>query len=674
MKNKKKLKVSSKHFSRRDFLSTGLKAGAAAFTTGLIPKLPADAEENYNVLFIVVDDLRPLLGCYGHSEIHTPNIDQLAQRGTLFNKAYCQLPLCNPSRASILTGLRPETTGIFTNSGDYREILPNVVDLQPYFNNFGYNTYSVGKIAHAWARFVPGPSWQALDVDDDELSDGITAKHTEEILMDIKEEQFFLAVGFDKPHLPFYAPKKYYEIYDTNTFNLPTTSSYPLNSPSIARNSINLLRLYSDIPNGDVPLSDEKILELIHAYAASTSYMDAQVGRVLRQLDTFGLTEKTIIVFLGDHGFHLGEHGTWRKNTLFEVSVRSPLIISVPGQTHTGTQTDALVELVDIFPTLCDACKVPIPSQLEGLSLLPVIETPTRQWKTAAFSQLDRGGARGNTMRTAQFRYTEWGNDGQRGQELYDYYADPNETINLAHLPEYSELLAHLKERLHAGWQGALPDNKHIPPIPIISPWDINNDGIVDIQDLIVIAKSFGTDSPENPKVDVNRDGKINIIDLLIVAAHLGETTQTAAPSTHTKILQKHLNLLDKWLTEARLADDGTEVFKQGIATLETLLEIAIPEKTVLLPNYPNPFNPETWIPYDLAQDTDVHIHIFNLKGELIRKLSLGFQTAGTYRTQSRSAHWDGHNSAGEPVASGVYFYTLRAGQTKATRKMVIAK
>ena len=572
----------------------------------------------------------------------------------------------------MLTGLRPATTRIFSNRGDFREILPDAVDLQQYFEQNGYATYTVGKVVHERVPFTPSPSWQALDVTDDALSDGQTAKQAEEILTNIKDQRFFLAVGFDKPHLPFSAPRKYYELYETQTFALPVTADYPHNAPAISHNSLDLLTVYSDISEEDLPPSEEKALEFIRGYAASTSYMDSQVGRVLQQLDNLGLSQNTVIVFAGDHGFHLGEHGTWRKNTLFEVALRSPMIISVPGQRP--DRTDALAELVDIYPTLCDVCQLPIPSQLEGLSLMPVIEQPTRPWKTAVFSQLKRASVVGRSIRTAQYRYTEWGNRGKRGKELYDYYADPDETVNVASLPENAELVAQLSAQLHAGWQAALPDIQEQIHIPQTLPWDINNDGIVDIQDLYAVSNSFSTHDPMYPKADVNKDGSIDLIDLLLVAAHFGESNEPAAPPTHPNIRPEHLSLIDKWLTEARLSDDGSNIFQEGIAALEHLINTVLPSKSALLPNYPNPFNPETWIPYDLAKDADVHIHIYNLKGEPIRRLSLGLQTAGTYRTRSRAACWDGRNSLGEPVASGTYFYTLQAGQFKATRRMVILK
>ncbi len=678
MKNDKQQKTSFQPFTRRDFLSTTLKAGAAAFTTGLLPKLKADANCQYNVLFIMADDLRPLLGCYGYPEMHTPNIDRLAQRGTLFNRAYCQFPVCNASRTSMLTGLRPETTRVFSNRDRFRETLPNALTLPQHFKAYGYHTQSIGKIFHnlamqddTYSWSVPSwglpitnqgpshPSWKAFEVEDSELSSGKTAKRAIEVLDEIQDTQFFLSVGFHTPHLPFYAPKRYYDLYKNENFSFTSSSIYPNTN----------MRLFRDIPD-EGPLTDAKALELIRAYAASISYMDAQIGRVLDRIDALSLAEKTVVIFAGDHGYHLGEHGKWGKNYLFEVSLRSPLIVSVPGQTYQGVKTDVLTELVDIYPTLCDACQLPIPSQLEGLSLMPVIDEPTRTWKTAAFSQVGR--SNGNSMRTEQYRYTEWGNNGRQGQELYDYHTDPNETVNIANLPENKELVAHLRERLHAGWQAALPDVQEQVRVPQTLPWDINNDGVVDIQDLILVSNSFGMETPEHTKADINKDGNVDIIDLLYVASHFGESCIASASSA--SVSQEHVNSISEWLTEARQADDGSDVFRHGIANLEALFNTVTPKKTTLLPNFPNPFNPETWIPYDLARDTDVNIEIYNLKGEIIRKLNMGLQTAGTYRSKTNAAHWDGRNSGGELVASGVYFYSLNTGMVKAIRRMTILK
>ena len=473
--NSKTHKHSSQNnsYTRRDFFSTSLKASAAAFTTGLLPKLRANGAEQYNVLFIMVDDLRPMLGCYGHTEIHTPNIDRIAQRGTIFNRAYCQYPLCNPSRVSILTGLRPDTTKVFSNKVGFREKLPDVVTLPQHFKLNGYHTQGIGKIANnrsqndvsSWSvptykpliSYKPNliPSWQSLDVEDDELADGKTARHTARVLEEIQNKKFFLTVGFHKPHWPFHVPKKYYDLYEGVKFDPPSSSTMPKDTPAIANVDLGAFSEFQDIPK-EGPLSETKTLELIHAYAAATSYMDAQIGRVLDQLDALQLTEKTVIVFASDHGFHVGDHGVWRKYTLFDVSLRSPLIVSIPGQANQGVKSDALTELVDIYPTLCDACQIPKPLELEGISMIPVFEKPNHPWKTAVFSQ--KGRNIGNSIRTDQYRYTEWGNNGRNGKELYDYHTDPNETENIANLPENKEIVGKLSNHLNAGWQAALPE------------------------------------------------------------------------------------------------------------------------------------------------------------------------------------------------------------------------
>ena len=692
MSNEMQQKIGTRPFTRRNFLSKSLKATAATFTTGLLPNLKVGAETKYNVLFIIVDDLRPMLGCYGIPGIHTPNIDRLAQRGTLFNRAYCQFPVCNPSRASMITGLRPNSTGVHNNSGNFLQTIPNAVTLPHHFKSQGYHTRSVGKVSHgayawldqkSWSAPIwrpqwkdidksTSPSWQALDVADDELDDGRIANASIEVLNTIKDRQFFIAVGFNKPHLPFYAPKTYFDLYSIDNFELPAISSLPTNAPIIALNR-KTMQAYQDIET-IAPFSDAKTLELILAYAANISYVDAQIGRIIDHLEMLNLTDNTIIVFCGDHGFQLGEHGMWRKSTLFEVCLRSPLIISIPRQNYTGVTTDALTELVDIYPTLCDACNLPIPMELEGHSVLPIINNLTIEWKTAAFSQYRRGEIDGYSIRTERYRYTEWGNNGRNGVELYDHDTDLDETVNIADLPENAKLVDQLSKQLHAGWQAALPENL---PTQIVKPntllWDVNNDGIVDIQDLLLVSGNFDTTASENPKLDVNKDGIVDIIDLLLVAAHIGESSSAKALNSFSLPLH-HVNKVEEWLSKARLTDDGSTIYRNGIANLEQLLNSSIPKQSKLLPNFPNPFNPETWIPYDLAQDVDVSIHIYNLKGETIRHLKVGFQSAGTYRTQSRAAYWDGRNTYGETVPSGVYFYTFQAGRTKVTRKMAISK
>ena len=686
-------KVSNQQVSRRNFISTSLKIGTAAFTTGLLPKLKADAKCEFNVLFFIIDDFYPLLNCYGFSDIYSPNIDRLAQRGTLFNNAYCQYPLCNPSRTSILTGLRPETSGIVSNTISFRDKLPNVVTLPQHFKDHGYHTQSIGKVTHtlkmqdddfSWS--VPSlrwpisldkttiPSWQALNVEDDELRDGKAALNTVEILNELQNIPFFLAVGLRKPHLPLHVPKKYYDLYNSVEFELPVTNRFPMDVPSTVGGYLpGDLRIYQDIPDART-LSEEKMLELIRGYAAATSFMDAQVGRVLNQLDSLGLTEKTVIVLCSDHGFHVGVHGTFRKNSLFEVGVQSGLIISVPGQSNPSSNTEALVELVDIYPTLCDACNLPISSELEGLSMIPVIEQPMITWKGASFSQKIRFGVVGNTIREKRYRYTEWGHNGSHGRELYDYVQDPYETVNIANLSDNKELVANLSQKLREGWKSALPKTPSETSISITLPWDINNDGIVDIQDLLLVSNNIREDSPENPKVDVNKDGVVDIVDLLYVASHLGDSCYPSASKANSSITQKHVEKITEWLIEAYQRDDGSDVFQDGIATLEALVEYTLPEQTKLLPNYPNPFNPETWIPYDLADDSFVQIQIYNLKGETIRNFDIGFQHAGSYHSKGLATYWDGRNSHGELVGSGIYYYSLTTRQSKSIRKMVILK
>ena len=523
--------------TRRDFLATSMKVGAAAFTTGLLPRLRARAAGEYNVLFIIADDLRPMLGCYGYPEIYTPNIDAIAERGTLFTRAYCQYPLCSPSRTSVLTGLRPETTQVRNNTADVREKVPEVVTLPQHFKANGYHTQSVGRIAHlprlqddanSWSLpswrpvWIPfdiqtTPSWAELDVADDELSDGKTAKGAVQVLASLKDQTFFLALGFYKPHLPLEAPRKYFELYDIADFSLPTSPVSPEDAPASALNNWDAIRAYADLPSGKEPLPELLALAFIRAYAAATSYTDAQIGRVLAQLDALGLTDNTVIVFCSDHGHHLGEQGMWGKQTLFESSLRCPLIVSVPGSTR--AETDALVELVDIFPTLCDVCELSTPPESEGISTQPILEDATLPWKTAAFSSFGPG----RSIRTAQYRYTEWGSNGRRGKELYDYYKDPHETRNIANLPQNAELIAHLSERLRAGWQRAVPGTEEDVPVPQTQPADVNNDGAVDIRDLVQVSNKLGEAGGTNVPEDVTQDGIVDIRDLVRVANHFGK-------------------------------------------------------------------------------------------------------------------------------------------------------
>ena len=462
----------------------------------------------YNVLFLAVDDLRPELGCYGRPVVNSPNIDRLAAQGLRFNRAYCQEALCNPSRASLLTGLRPETLRVFDLATHFRDLNPDVVTLPQVFKQNGYTSRSIGKIFHttngnhddneSWSeppwrgpgadadeadgaapakpknKKLPGKKavtadhsntlpYGAPDCDDDELLDGKIATKAVATLRQLKDTPFFLGVGFHKPHLPFVSPKKYWELYQESALKPAPNPFLPKDAPVFASNDAAELRRYKDVPAVG-PISDAAALNLIHAYYASVSYVDAQVGRVLAELDRLGLREKTIVVLWGDHGYQLGEHGTWTKRTNWEIATRAPLIISVPGQKAVGTSTEALVEFVDIYPTLTELCKIAPPKNLAGTSFVPLLENPKRTWKTAAFSIYPKnipgaGKGFGRAMRTDRYRMVEWSADGsdKRFYELYDHTTDSQENVNIANLPENQQLLLGLVDQLHAGWQKALP-------------------------------------------------------------------------------------------------------------------------------------------------------------------------------------------------------------------------
>lgn len=497
-------------------------AGAFAGVASAFPQMAFGADDGrYNVLFIAIDDLRTTLGCYGAPVIKTPNIDALAARGTLFQRAYCQQALCSPSRTSLLTGCRPDTTKVYSLTDHFRKFIPDVVTLPQYFKQHGYVTQGLSKIYHpglddpdSWTiphwdpkaptylkpeslaalkkrseelaarNVVPkdkvlerdpktgmamaikrqanvdklkGPAWEDPDVPDNALADGKTADKAIECLRDLKDKKFFLAVGFHKPHLPFVAPKKYHDLYTLDQIKTAPNPLAPKDCPEVALTNWAELRAYTDIP--DVGrMDDKKAKDLIKAYYAAASYTDAQIGKVVKELDKLGLREKTIIVLWGDHGWQLGEHSLWCKHTNFEEATHAPLIISVPGQ-KPGKTSD-LAEFVDIYPTLCELAGLPIPPGHEGTSLVPVIKNPKRPWKRAAFSQYPRPGkVMGYSMRTDHYRYTEWIKDGKDvvGTELYDYTADPLGNVNVAGKPENKELVAKLAKMLHDGWKGAAP-------------------------------------------------------------------------------------------------------------------------------------------------------------------------------------------------------------------------
>ncbi|MFK5924723.1 MAG: sulfatase [Verrucomicrobiota bacterium] len=476
----------------------------------------ADTTRKLNVLFIAADDLRPQLNCYGHSEMITPNIDALAARGMVFERAYCQAAVCRASRASLLTGLRPDSTEIWSNGSrhkHFRDHLTDVVTLPEQFKNHGYRSQAFGKLYHgafavrnkwndpkswsdpAWLNepryyyseegvrvargvfarktkakgdkiddwvnhFVLGLSHEAPDVDDDVLQDGQIALQGIAALRKLKDESFFLALGFLKPHLPFIAPKKYWDMYPPEKVRVATNRKAPKDAPKFASTNWGHPRTYTDFPGKGEP-SDELVLELTRGYAACVTYVDAQVGRVLDELDRLGLRDSTIVVLWGDHGWHLGENHIWGKATNFELSAHAPLIVSDPRMKAAGRKTPALVEFVDIYPTLCELADLPLPDFLEGTSFAPLLDKPTQEWKSAAFSQYPNQSHMGRSIRTDRYRFTRWTKAGKPemvgGLELYDHKTDPQENVNIANLPENAELVKKLTEKLSSGWRAALP-------------------------------------------------------------------------------------------------------------------------------------------------------------------------------------------------------------------------
>jgi iduronate 2-sulfatase len=479
------------------------------------------ADKKLNVLFIAIDDLRPELGCYGVKGIKSPNMDALARSGLLFSHAYCQQAVCSPSRTSLLTGRRPDTTKIYNLEDHFRDTIPDVVTLPQHFKNNGYFCQSFGKIYHSglddkksWSapsftagldnvlmadgsrrvvdpdertegRFPftfaannitkePGPNgkekkrkgmkgrppWSSPDVEDNALPDGQVADKAIEVMKSVKDQPFFLAVGFIKPHLSFDAPKKYYDLYPLKDVKLASNPFPPKDVFPPAMIDWRELRNYDNMPQ-EGPVSDQQARELIRGYHAATSYTDAQIGKVIAALDKLGLRENTIIILWGDHGWQLGEHGMWCKHTNFETSTHSVLMISTPQQKKRGAKTDALVEFVDVYPSLCELAGLPLTDGLEGKSFAPLLAKPTQPWKKAAFSQYPRGGnLMGYAMRTDRYRYVEWidrGTKAVKGRELYDHQKDPDENVNVANDPKKKELVAKLSKQLGEGWRAALP-------------------------------------------------------------------------------------------------------------------------------------------------------------------------------------------------------------------------
>ena len=499
-------------------------------------------QKKMNVLFIVIDDFKPELGCYGDNIIKTPNIDQLSQHGTVFLNNYCQQSVSGPTRASLMTGKRPDYTGIYNMATKMRDINPDILTMPQYFISRGYETAGIGKVydprcvdkdldAPSWSipfynnsseyfsastgepalgqyqlpatkalvekktkeaiekgmkgkelrEYVQNtikPSLECADVPDNAYEDGANVLHAKDILAQLSKDNkpFFFAVGIHKPHLPFSAPKKYWDLYKREDMPVAKFQKHALNSPEYAYHNSGELRAFDDIPplssfsdqTMDIGLPLDKQRELIHGYYACASYSDALVGQLLHSLDSLGLRENTIIVLWGDHGWHLGDHDLWTKHTDFEEATHAPLIISTPKMQ--GNKSFSMSEFVDVFPTLCDLTGIPIPQNLDGVSLAPVMKNPDTKVKQYSVSQYPRsekstklkeagykdGKVMGYSLRTERYRITMWITGGFRSgspfddalvtaTELYDYQKDPLETINVYKSKEYASVAKEMK-------------------------------------------------------------------------------------------------------------------------------------------------------------------------------------------------------------------------------------
>jgi len=488
-----------------------------------------------NILFIPVDDLRPEFGAYGAEFVKTPHMDRLASQGVTFLRAYCQQAVCNPSRASLLTGLRPDSIQVWDLRTDFRDNVPDVITLPQFFKQQGYTTIGLGKAFHnndpdtiSWTLtpenidgfpfdpdavyvneenleiqemkiqalkdegrsridqlghwYVKANATENADVDDDAYYDGAQTTRAIEILQELKStnKPFFLSLGYYRPHLPFNAPKKYWDLYERSEIPLADNQFIPEGSPAYLVHGEAELRGYSD--SHDLPLPNEqpwdqnRQREIKHGYYASVSYIDAQIGRLIDELESLGLAENTIVVLWGDHGWKLGEHNGWCKQTNYEIDTRVPLIISGSGVKAKGQVCNALTEFVDIYPTLCEMANFPVPDQLQGTSMVPLLENPELDWKTAAYSQFllgrfgrtttVKGEQMGYAIRTDRYRYVEWYNwikeekkaDSLLCIELFDHHTDPQENINIAANPENQDIVENLALQLKEGWRYSKPD------------------------------------------------------------------------------------------------------------------------------------------------------------------------------------------------------------------------
>lgn len=446
-----------------------------------------------NILMIAVDDLRPQLRCYGVEQVHSPNLDRLASQSLLFNRAYCMVPTCGASRASLMTSIRPAMSRFTTHLASAEKEAPGIVTLNTQLKQHGYVTLSNGKVFHhpednavgwsepAWrpgepAAGAPSPTpkkkggkgkakaaaspkdekgksrgrpFGISDLSDDEHSDGQVALKTIADLRRMKEggQPFFIAAGFFKPHLPFICPKKYWDLYPEGSLKLPANYHAPKDAPEVSIHNSGELRAYTGVPKTG-PLPDAMALEMIRGYHACVSFTDAQIGRVLDELERLDLAKNTIVILWGDHGWNLAEHTLWCKHSCYETSMRVPLMIRVPGS-EGGKKTEALTELIDVYPTLCELAGVPVPAHVQGRSFVPLLSDPAQPWKTQAIGRFTNG----DTIRTDTHRFTEYSNRDQGGfaRMLYDHRTDPSENVNVSEQVGQSSTVEDLTTRLRAG-------------------------------------------------------------------------------------------------------------------------------------------------------------------------------------------------------------------------------
>jgi arylsulfatase A-like enzyme len=497
-----------------------LLLATAALT--LSQSLAAAEPKRPNVLFLISDDLNHFLGCYGDPRAKTPNIDRLAARGVMFERAYCQFPLCGPSRNSMLTGLYPDSTGILRNAEIFRQTIPSQVSLPQAFRQHGYFAARIGKLFHysvptsvgtnghddpgSWElelnplgvdrleeepqifSLTPGQfggtlSWYASPKNDADHTDGLMAADAEWVLERCARDRhrpFFLAVGFFRPHTPYVAPRPYFDHYPRA--EMPLVTGIEEDQADIPPAGLGSYKPEQD------KLTDDLRRECIQAYYASISFMDAQVGRVIDALDRLGLADETIIVFTSDHSYHMGEHGLWQKMSLFEESARVPLLIVAPGVASPGSSVTSPVGLIDLYPTLAELCEIEPPQNLQGQSLVPMLRDSSVAGRGWALTQVTRGGRTrrgpgvaqgrqgppffGYSLRTPRWRYTEW-DEGHEGRELYDHDRDPRELTNLADDPAYADTVADLSAQLRHAIQSALPSSGRPEP-PNVRVWNPN--------------------------------------------------------------------------------------------------------------------------------------------------------------------------------------------------------